>query len=830
MNNNPFMMLGPDGKPLPMMPPMIGPDGQQMQMPMMNFNMPPMMGPDGQPMQMPMMNFNMMAGMQNSNQEENSEEYEESEEFSEEYEESEDGVPIEEGNNIPQGMNLPMQMPMMPPMMGPDGQPIQMPMMNFNMPPMMGPDGKPMQMPMMPPMIGPDGQPMQMPMMPPMVGPDGQPIQMPMMNFNMPPMMGPDGQPLPMPTQPLGNVEDIMKQIMNMGAMMAPVPSQEEFGEEDSEEYDEESDDGVPIEESDDGVPLDSDDGVPIQNVSTDREIQIPTDQETAKEDDEGIPIEEEKSEKSIEEDKSSKEEKSQTKSEETSSTPKSSTKKFVKREDINGSISKLSLRGNLIQEYSSNKKEAVKIDKKQKLITKNQTKSKTELQQFREKMDIKNKAAQTKFETEIEKIRLNLDKEQKNFEKQQLKAVKDNDLAYEELTKSTYQKQDKLVQSTESGLQSQRKEIKDSCTKEKNEVLAAQKEEISSKKRKKATFDKKYMKQLKLTHKNILTIYDKIQNVTLLYAKKYSDLELQQQQQAISCSLVEQTNKEIFLNNLKLLQEKHNFELNNYSSFMNQKIDVMQVCHDEQIQILKQIHEFEKNLFEKRFKEESELQQLLVQIKQGLLKKSGKKKPEIEPEIAKLSKETSVELDEVKNEQFSILEARLDRELCDLYFQFQCEIHQVKLEMAKEKVEMLKKFHKAENDLLLDRKAKDIQSLKSGHADMSQCYASSQKELFDFLGEQRADIEPILKDILEEHKESSREKITSYFQNTNRTLATQFKAKNAVLQKRQDNAEVALAETYDIRLKNLAEKCAQELKEAEETVSATEAAKPRQE
>ena len=223
----PMMVPGPDGKPMSMpgmpgmpgMPMMVpGPDGKPIPFPMQGPMMIP--GPDGNPMPMPMSGMPSMPMM----------------------------IPGPDGKLMPMMMpgpdGYPMAMPGMPgmPMMmpGPDGKPMPFPMHGHGMPMMMpGPDGNLMPMSGMPMMIqGPDGKPMAMPNMPgmPMMmpGPDGKPMPFPMpgMPMMMPgpdgklipmPMMipGPDGKPMPFPMMPIPGMDG---QLLPNVPMLIPGP------------------------------------------------------------------------------------------------------------------------------------------------------------------------------------------------------------------------------------------------------------------------------------------------------------------------------------------------------------------------------------------------------------------------------------------------------------------------------------------------------------------------------------------------------------------------------------------------------------------------------
>merc|ERR1711862_600339 len=406
---------------------------------------------------------------------------------------------------------------------------------------------------------------------------------------------------------------------------------------------------------------------------------------------------------------------------------------------------------------------------------------------------------------------------------------VKEKEKEFDEITKLSNQKQDKLIASTEQEWIKYRKELKKKFTKRKQDIINEQKNDLSTKKRSKATYDKKYIKKLKSTHKIGILVAEKLYITELSHMKKVSDAKLRLQQQSISCELVEGTNKEIFNLQLALLQERNSNEMEAFNRFSDKKIDLLKMYQIEKLCIMQQRQEFELKQLDKRFKEEVNSQNLLIETtknRKGRSKGTRNRLAQIQNEAQQIATVAQAELDNIHLSQKNLLQLKFNGEKEKLKYDNEEELFELKKEIAKTRIEMVKKFHKYEFELLEERKERDMKSLKDGLLNISRNNRSSQQEIFNHLGQQKKELEMIVSketNVIPEYISEYQKQIEEFLGELNNTLSEEFKIHNNLLDKRQKNAEIALEELYEIRLTNLSTKCEIELEDFENVADVKE-------
>merc|ERR1712232_1153991 len=241
------------------------------------------------------------------------------------------------------------------------------------------------------------------------------------------------------------------------------------------------SDDGIPLEDSeDDGVPLEEDDGVPIEE---DDGVPLEEDDGVPIEEDDGVPIAEDDGAPQVtEEDLESRNRDAQFGALLPTSlmlpddaTPKDLPRKlgspltmsdllpaslilngideFEEEEklpevDIEKALEALQARKEFTSKVKSagGKREALKLEKKRKQISRLNSKHKKEIGETFERSQQRLQAFKAKNDADLEKAKLTLDREYKQFEKNLQRAQKEKDAQLELLTKTNNQKKINLL------------------------------------------------------------------------------------------------------------------------------------------------------------------------------------------------------------------------------------------------------------------------------------------------------------------------------------------------------------------------------------------------
>ena len=469
----------------------------------------------------------------------------------------------------------------------------------------------------------------------------------------------------------------------------------------------------------------------------------------------------------------------------------------------------------------SSWKKHQVKLHGEIKKVEKLQIKQQKELKQYRKSLDARVQVAREKYEGEVERILANMEREQKSFEKLQEKLSKTSGDVQVEDPKVTEQKYKKISNLFDQKLQEAKKNEKSLFATKKTLVQAELKRDMETKLRNKYTYDKKYVKKLKYSHKFELSIYDKLHLVELEYQKLYSDLNVILEQQIItneiSIKKIQEANK-IDINNMK---ECNKSILNNYNKVIDLILQALEGFHSEETAIIKDLHLYQLNQFEKRFKGESEHQGSLLATSRTLRRKAEKDKEsraEIDKETEEMAKTVFEELEALQQSQKLMLEQRFADELNKLKTRQNKEIFDKKFQAANHRVSLFCKFHESEKELNQRGKEKEKKLLTQIQDAFVATAKRGQEENCKFLENKRTEIlECISKEtynFVEGYLERLENIVNDHFQQKIAEITEEYQLNNQVLAAKHEKTHNDLEECYVANCFVFETRCKKELEE----------------
>lgn len=486
-----------------------------------------------------------------------------------------------------------------------------------------------------------------------------------------------------------------------------------------------------------------------------------------------------------------------------------------------------------------TSKRECMRVERHQKNMARLLTKQQRELKQLQDKLQLRLQALRDKQAIEEEKYRAQLERDEKQFEKLQAKAAKQNDTNLDENTREVGRQQDKLVQQSEAKYVEVRKEEKVKYQKKRAELMEEQKSDASTKKRSKFTYDKRYIKQLKYSQKVELAVTEKLHLFRLEHLKLMSDADLSYQQHCISCNLVEETNQQMCKHQMKQ-RTKHNHNvMKTFDALLDHTLESLGVFHAEQVTCLEQVQAFQKKQYLRRFEAEAQHQNTIIDSNRATRKKTLKNKgklnattmAELEGETAKFAEEALSDLSDVQKSQMRLLHQRFEKERTDLEIAQAAEIFGKKLEAARKRIAMVQSDHEGLRALLAEREQKGLRTLLDGNEAGLRFLDKSQADIADHLELQFAGVQELLekesKKMLPDYQNDYFRNAKQYFEEHRSEMEEKNQLKLEEVKERHGAAENALKDLYAAMLESWEREWACELKSYQTDLTHAEAATP---